>query len=151
MKRQINLICSIIALFCFVSMYMPVIAPRYPAGEYYAPEGSYESDYYYTGNYYYAREYWSITRYAFASRSVVGRVALSLTQAMLLLWAILSVRGEAGKTGLAAAVIEAFVAGFFIIRMLMVRGSCRWGVLAVMALVMAAGVVMAANAITTNR
>ena len=38
MKKQLNVLCSIIALFCFVSMFMPVIAPRFPAGQYYAAD-----------------------------------------------------------------------------------------------------------------
>ena len=40
MKKRFNLICSVIALFCVISMYMPVIAPRYPADQYYAPPGA---------------------------------------------------------------------------------------------------------------
>lgn len=78
MKGKLNLLISVLAIFCFISMYMPVIQPRYPAGEYYATEGSYNQEYYFTGDYYYAREYWDMTRYVFADYSILSRVVLSL-------------------------------------------------------------------------
>lgn len=143
MKKQIALICSILALFCFVSMYMPVIAPRYPAADYYSPAGN--DKYFYTGDYYLASEYWNITDFVFANYGVVGRVVLSLDQAMLLLWAVMSVRGEVGKKGRIVALVNVGIVGFFVAGMLLSMWSCRWAVLVVMALNMAASVVMAFN------
>lgn len=143
-KKQIGLICSVIALFCFISIYMPVIAPRFPAVEYYAPSGSYESEYYLSGDYFYAREYWSISRFAFADRSIVIRVVLSLGEALLIYWAFYAVRGEAGRIGIVIAGLNLGITAFMVIRMLGVMGYCRWGVLTVMALVAVAAVVVAA-------
>jgi len=143
MKKQINLICSILALLCFLSTFVPIVALRYPASDYYAPEGN--TDYFFTGDYYLAKSYWSVTDYAF-SRSPVWRVVLSVSQALLLLWAFLSVRGEAGKSGLAIAVLNLLVVGIVVIAMLSKMWSCRWGVLAVLATDCIAAVVMAALA-----
>lgn len=144
-KKHLNLIISILALFCFISMYMPIIAPRYSAQQYYAPGGNYNVEYYFTGDYYCAREYWSITRFVFASNSVLFRVILSLDQALLMLWALMSVRGEAGRKGLVIALLNLLVVGFVLIKMFGVMGSCRWGVIVVLALDTLAAVVMAAN------
>ena len=140
--KQINLICSILALLCFVSMFMPIIAPRYPAGEYYAPAGN--NDYYYTGEYYLAKTHWSVTE--FASQSVVWRILLSLDQALLLIWALMSVRGEAGRMGLGVAVVNLILVGITVARMMAVMWNCRWVVLVVLALDCIAAVVMAAQA-----
>lgn len=144
MKKQLNLICSILAIFCFISMYMPVIAPRYPASDYFPAAGSsYSDEYYCTGDYYYAREYWDMTRFVFSDRSPVGRVLLSITQALLLLWALMSVRGEAGVLGLWAAGLNLAVTAFILVRMFAVAGFCQWGVLAVMAVDDAAAAALA--------
>ena len=145
-KKHLNLIISIMALFCFVSMYMPIIAPRYPAAQYYAPTGSYNAEYYFTGDYYCAREFWSMTRFVFAGNSILFRIILSLDQALLMLWAMMSVRGEAGRNGLVIALINLAVVGFVLIKMFMVMGSCRWGVIVVLALDTLAAVAMAASA-----
>lgn len=145
-KKHLNLIISILALFCFISMYMPIIAPRYPAAQYYAPSGNYNAEYYFTGEYYYAREFWSMTRFVFASNSVIFRVILSLDQALLMLWAMMSVRGHAGKDGLVIALINLAVVGFVLFKMFSVMGSCRWGVVIILALDTLAAVAMAANA-----
>ena len=143
MKDKINLICSVLALFCFVAMFVPVIAPRYPAGEYYAQPGN--SDYFYTGDYYLAKDYWAITDHVFNAQSIAWRIALSLDQALLLFWALTSVRGEAGRVGLAIAVANLALLSVVLIRMLGAMWGCRWGVLATMAVVMVMSVVMAAN------
>ena len=145
MKKRFNLICSVIALFCVISMYMPVIAPRYPADQYYAPPGSYESEYFYTGEYYCAREYWSMTHFVFSDNSVVMRVSLSLLQAMLMLWALLSVRSEARRIGLVISISNLAVTAFILISMLRVMGSCRWGVFTIISLVTIAAVPLAAG------
>ena len=134
-KKQLNLLCSIIAIFCVISVYMPVVAPRYPAGAYYAASDAYLQDYFFTGDYYWAREYWSISRYVFSDQSVLLRILLSITEGLLLFWALYSVKGEAGRMGLLAAGLNLLVTGFVLIRMLAVKGYCLWGVLAVMVLV----------------
>ena len=145
MNKQLNLLCSVIALLCFVSMFMPVIALRYPAGEYYSASGNYESDYYFSGDYYYAREYWSVSQYVFTVGSLLFRVALALSESLLICWAYYGVRGESGKMGLAAAVLNLVVSAVALISMLGFVGSCRWGVLVVLALDAVAAVVLAAN------
>lgn len=139
--KYARLLCSVLALFCFISMYMPVIAPRYPVGDYYAPAGN--SDYLYTGDYYLARSYWSITDYAFANFGIIGRVIISLAQAMLIIWAWLSVKGDAGKWGILISVINLAVAGTVVGIMLGSSWACRWVVLVIMMLSMIAAVVMA--------
>ena len=144
-KKHLNLIISILALFCFISMYMPIIAPRYPAAEYYAPSASYNAEYVFTGEYYCAQEYWSMTRFVFANNSVLFRVVLSLDQALLMLWAMMSVRGHAGRDGLVIALINLVVVGFVLFKMFRVMASCQWGVTIVLVLVALAAVVMAAN------
>lgn len=144
-RKHLNLIISILALFCFISMYMPIIAPRYPAAQYYAPSGNYNAEYYFTGEYYCARELWSMTRFVFASNSVIFRVILSLDQALLMLWAMISVRGHAGKDGLVIALINLAVVGFVLFKMFSVMGSCRWGVVIILALDTLAAVAMAAS------
>lgn len=142
MNRRV--ICAVLALMCFVSMYIPVIAPRYPARVYHADKDGYESEYYYMDGNFCAKEYWDITRYVFA-RSVVGRVLLSMLQALLLLWAWLCVRGEAGKKGLAIALANFAATWGVLIAMLVSMWGCRWGMLALIALDSAAAVVMAAD------
>ncbi len=84
MKKQMNLLCSIVALFCFVSMFIPVIAPRYPASDYYSAAESYSADFIYSGDYYYAREYWSISQFVFSTRGLLARVVLALSEALLI-------------------------------------------------------------------
>ena len=150
MKSKLNLICSILAIFCFISMYMPVIAPRFPAGQYYAEEGSFESNYFFTGDYYMAKNYWSLTDYAFAVENRIARVVISLDQALLLLWALMSVKGEAGKKGIIAALINLVVEGAFFGIMLSGMWACRWGVLVVSALIMIMTVAMAYTAGTAE-
>ncbi len=146
MNKKLNLVCSILALLCMISMYMPIIAPRYPAGTYYIPEGTYRQDFALINGYYCAREYWDMTRFVFATHSVLWQIALSVAQAALLFWAWLSVRGEAGKQGLVIAVLNLVVVGFTLFGMLRVGWMCRWGMLVVIALDAAAAVVLAANA-----
>lgn len=144
MRKQINLICSILALFCFISMYVPVIAPKYPASDYVAPAG--DDRYFYTGDYYLAKEYWTITHYVFANDGVVGRVVLSLDQALMLVWAMLCFRGKAERDKeLPAAVFNLLVVCIEVARMLGSSWACMRAVLIVMGLVMFASVAMAAN------
>ena len=143
MKRQLNLICSIIALLCFVSMYIPIIAPKYAVADYFAT-GNYTREYLLAGDYFWAREFWTITRFCFSSHSELMRIAISLTQAMLIYWAFYSVRGDmAGSTGIIVSAVNLGVSGFVLIRMLMVMGACRWGVIAVVVLDNVAAVALA--------
>lgn len=146
MRSKLNLVCAILALFCFVAMYIPVIAPRYPAADYHAASGSYESEYYFNGEYYLAKKHWSITDYAFAGQSPVSRLVVSLDQAILLIWAWISVSGQGERDKeLLAAVLNLGVTGFFLVRMLQTMWACQWGVLVVTVLAAVMGVVLAAN------
>ena len=143
MKQKINLLCSILVLFCMISMYIPVVAPRYPASEYHPASGSYESEYFYSGDYYLAKRYWSITDYVFGGGGQVARVVISLTQAMLVVRTWLIVSGQAEKKKeLIAGVVTLGVIGFFLVRMMMSMWSCRWAVLVVMVLLMVTSIIM---------
>ena len=144
MKGKINLICSILALFCFVSMFVPVIALRYPASEYYARSGS--SDFFFTGEYYLAKSYWAVTDYVFGAQSVVWRIILSLDQGLLILWALLSVRGEAGRSGLWIALANLAVVAVVLTRMMLGMWACNWPVLIAIAVDTVVAVAMAAIA-----
>jgi hypothetical protein len=124
-------------------MYIPVIAPSYPASEYHPANDSYEADYYYNGDAYLAKRYWSITDYVFASGNVVLKVLISLTQALLVIRAWLIVSGQAEKKKeMAAGLATLAVVGFVLVRMMMSMWSCRWAVLAVMVLMMVMSIVM---------
>ena len=133
--RRARIIISFLALFCFISMYIPVIAPRYPAAGYYMSDSS---AYFYNGEYYLA-----ITDYVFANFGVLGRLVLSLDQAMLLLWALLSVRGDA-KYDLIIALVNMIIVTVATIVMLRNMWACQWPVLIVIALIMIASVVLSA-------
>jgi hypothetical protein len=63
---------------------------------------------------------------------------------MLLFWSVLSVRGEAGKAGLAVAIPNLVVTGVAIISMASSMWSCQWAVLIMIVLDIIAAVVMAA-------
>ncbi len=133
-KRLLNLVCSAIALLCFVSLFVPVIAPCYPASEYYSASGASTADFVFSGQYYYAREYWSISQYVFSTSGLLARIVLAMSEALLIYWAFYSVKGEAGKMGLVAAALNLLVIVFATIDMFKVLGVCRWGVMAVVAL-----------------
>ena len=143
MKQRINLLCSLLVLLCLISMYIPVIAPRYPADEYHPANGSYDADYYYNGEAYLAKRFWSITDYVFAGGSQIARVVISLTQAMLVIRAWLIVSGQADrKKEIAASVVTLGVVGFFLVKMMLSMWSCRWAVLVVMVLLLVTSIVM---------
>jgi len=140
--NQIRFFCAILALFCFITMYVPVIAPRYPAADYFAPEG--DSNYFYTGDYYLAKSYWSQTDFVFANHGIIGRVLLSLDQAILLIWAYISVSGKAErKKNLMVAGGNLVVNVVIITLMLRMSWAVQWGVLVVMLLIMIVSVVVA--------
>lgn len=142
MKNKINIICSVLALLCFVSLFIPVVAPRYPAALYHVRPGN--DDFFLSADYYQARSYWSVTDYVFGAQSQIWRILLSFDQALLLFWSVLSVRGEAGKNGLFVAIVNLVVTGAAIIRMTSSMWACQWAVLIVMVLDMIAAVAMAA-------
>lgn len=141
MKKYFNLLCGIVALLCFITLYMPVIVPRFPAGDYIF-SASAEKEYVFSDNYYWAREYWSVSRFLFSMGSPLPRVLLSLTQVLLIYWAWLASRGEAGKLGVAAAVLNLLVTVVAIVLMFRVQGACRWAVLIMMAVDCVAAVVL---------
>ena len=143
MNQRINIVCSLLVLFCMISMYIPVIAPMYPADEYHPASDSYEAEYYYNGDAYLAKRFWSITDYVFGGGSQVARVVISLTQAMLVVRTWLIVSGQAKKKKeLIAGVVTLGVIGFFLVRMMMSMWSCRWAVLVVMVLLMVTSIIM---------
>ena len=145
MKHSINIVCSLLVLFCMISMYIPVIAPMYPADEYHPASDSYEADYFYNGDAYLAKRFWSITDYAFSGASQIPRVVISLTQAMLVVRAWLIVSGQAEKKKeIIAGVVTLGVVGYFLVKMMLSMWSCRWAVLAVMALLFVTSIVMSA-------
>jgi hypothetical protein len=86
-----------------------------------------------------------MTHFVFSDNSVVMRVSLSLLQAMLMLWALLSVRSEAQRIGLIISIANLAVTAFVLISMLRVMGSCQWGVFTIISLVTIAAVPLAAG------
>ena len=142
MKNKVNIVCSVLALFCFVSLFIPVIAPQYPASQYHAQPGN--KDFFLSGDFYQARSYWAITDYVFGAQPQIWRIILSFDQALLLFWSVMSVRGEAGKMGLAVAILNLVVTGMAIIQMASSMWACQWAVLIMIILDMIAAVAMAA-------
>ena len=142
MKKYFNLLVGVIALLCFISLYMPLIGPKYPAAEYTYTTAA-AKDYALSGDYYWAREYWSISRFLFSSTSALPRIILCLTQVSLIYWAWLASRGEGGKIGIITAVVNLIVVTVTVVLMLRVRGSVRWEVLIMVALDSIAAVVLA--------
>jgi len=142
MKNKVNIVCSVLALICFVSLFIPVIAPRYPALEYHAQPGN--NDFFLSGDFYQARRYWAVTDYVFGAQPQIWRIILSFDQALLLFWSVMSVRGEAGKMGLAVAILNLVVTGTAIVKMASSMWACQWIVLIMIVLDMIAAVAMAA-------
>ena len=130
MKRTMNLLCGALALLCLVSLFIPLIAPRYPASEYHPGSEGYIKDYFLMGDYYCAREYWSLVKFALSSGY---RIALSVAAALLLYWATMSLMGERPRiAGVLAATVNLGVTAYLLVEMLKLRASCRWGVLIVL-------------------
>lgn len=142
MKSKVNIVCSVLALLCFVSMFIPVIAPRYPIALYHTQAGN--NDFFISGDYYLARNYWAITDYVFGAEPQIWRIILSFDQALLLFWSVMSVRGEAGKKGLAVSVLNLVVTATVVVKMASSMWACQWAVLIMMALDTIAAVVLAA-------
>lgn len=142
MKNKVNIVCSVLALLCFVSMFIPVIAPRYPIALYHARAGN--NDFFISGDYYQARSFWAVTDYVFGAQSQIWRIILSFDQALLLFWSVMSVRGEAGKSGLAVSILNLAVMATIIVRMTSSMWACQWAVLIMMILDTVVAVVLAA-------
>ena len=132
MKKTFTLLCGALALLCLVSLFIPIVAPRFPASVYHPGSESYAEDYFLAGDYYIAREYWSIAKFAL---SCGHRLVLSVAAALLLYWSTLSLMGEDGRlTGVLAATVNLAVCAYLLISMLRVAAGCRWGLLVVIAL-----------------
>ena len=142
MKKYFNLLCGIVALLCFITLYMPVIVPRYPAADY-VYNATAARDYVLTGDYYWARQFWSVSKFLFSTGNPIPRIVISVTQVLLIYWAWLASRGEAGRLGIVAAVLNLLVVAVTMVFMLRVKGACRWEVLIMMALDCVAAVVLA--------
>lgn len=141
MKKTISLLCGAMALLCLVSLFIPIVAPQYPASQYHPGSDSYTRDYMLIGDYYMAREYWSLVKFALSSGY---RVALSVAAALLLYWATMSLMGEKVLiTGVVAATVNLGVVAFLLVKLLELRAGCRWGVLIVMSVDVIAAVCVA--------
>lgn len=117
------MLCGAVALLCLLSMFMPIVAPKYPVSLYHPGNVSYTRDYMLIEDYYCAREYWSISRFALSSGY---RLALSVAMGLLLYWATLSFMGETARiTGVVAAMVNLGVTGFLITAMMKVVSVCR--------------------------
>lgn len=127
MKRTMNLLCGALALLCLVSLFMPVIAPKYPTALYHPGSDSYTKDYFLVGDYYIAREYWSLAKFALSSGENLLRAAISVSSALLLYWATISLMGEKTRwAGAAAATVDLVVMVYLLARMLGVMAGARW-------------------------
>ena len=132
MKKTLTILCGALALVCLVSLFIPIVAPRYPVSEYHPGSGDYTKDYFLTGDYYCARAYWSLAKFALASGY---RIALSVAAALLLYWTTLSLMGEEARlAGVIASTVNLAVSGFLMAKLLRVAAGCRWGILIVVGL-----------------
>ena len=149
MKKTMNLLCGALALLCLVTLFIPLIAPKYPASEYHPGNGDYTKDYFLVGDYYMAREYWSLAKFAL---SCGYRIHLSVAAALLLYWATLSLMGESARlAGVIAATVNLGTTGYLLSRQLEVAAGTRWGVLVVMAVDVVAAFVVAWYGFFTGR
>lgn len=149
MKKTMNLLCGALALLCLVSLFIPIVAPKYPASEYHPGSGDYTKDYFLVGDYYMAREYWSLAKFAL---SCGYRMHLSVAAALLLYWATLSLMGEEARlAGVVAATVNLAVTIFLLTRMISVAAGTRWGVLVVMGVDVIAAFIVAWFGFVTGR
>ena len=131
MNRTMNLLCGALALLCLVSLFIPIVAPRYPASEYHPGSDNYTKDYILVGDYYIARECWSLTEFALSSGY---RIHLSVAAALLLYWATMSLMREKNViAGIVAATVNLVVVTYLLVEMLKLMAGCRWSVLIVLA------------------
>ena len=141
MKKTFSLLCGALALLCLVSLFIPLIAPKYPASEYHPENGDYTKDYFLIGDYYMAREYWSLAKFALTCGY---RIQLSIAAALLLYWATLSLMGESARlAGVVAATVNVLVTGYLLSRLMAVAAGTRWEVLVVMAVDVVAAFIVA--------
>ena len=123
MKKPFSMLCGAIALICLLSMFIPIVAPRYSAEFYHPGSESYTRDYVLSGGYYCAREYWSIMRFALSSGY---RLVLSAAMGLLLYWATLSFMGENARiVGVIAATVNLAVILYLMSAMMKVVSVCR--------------------------
>ena len=123
MKKPFAILCGAVALLCLVSMFMPIVAPRFSAYLYQPGNESYTRDYVLIGDYYCAREYWSITRFALSNGH---RIAISVAMGLLLYWAALSLLGETARiTGVIAATVNLVVTCYLSISLIRIMSVCR--------------------------
>ena len=152
MKKPFAMLCGTVALFCLVSMFIPIIAPRFPTSTYHPGSEGYTREYFLDGDYYVAREYWSVARFALASGDNVKRIALSVSMALMLYWSMLSFMGEdAVKAGLIASILNLAVTGWIVIQMLGLKAGVRPLVLGVVLMDVVAAVVVAVAAVPVKR
>lgn len=131
MKRSFSILCGAIALLCLISMFMPIVAPKYSAQYYQPGSDGYTRDYMLVGDYYCAREYWSMARFAMSNGY---RIAISVAMGLLLYWAALSFMGEKARiTGVVAATVNLGVTGYLIVSMIRIMSACRPFVIGVIA------------------
>lgn len=130
MKRTMNLLCGALALLCLVSLFIPIVAPRYSASEYHPGSDSYTKDYFLVGDYYIAREYWSLAKFALSSGY---RIQLSVAAALLLYWATMSLMGENTRVaGVIAATVNIVVVVFLLGKLIGLAAGCRWAILIIL-------------------
>ena len=143
MKKPFTLLCGTIALICLVSMFMPIVAPRYSA-QFYHPSGDYTRDYFFDEDYYCAREYWSISKFALSNSGHMQHITLSAAMALMLYWSTLCFMGENSLlAGRIASILNLGVTGWFVVKMLGMSGGCRPVVIAVILIDAATAVVCA--------
>ena len=123
MKRTFSMLCGAIALLCLISMFMPIVAPKYSAQYYQPGSDGYARDYMLIGDYYCAREYWSLARFAMSNGH---RIAISAAMGLLLYWAALSFMGEKARIiGVVAATVNLGVTGYLIVSLIRIMSACR--------------------------
>lgn len=130
MKNRINpiiLLCGTIALLCLFSMFVPIVAPHYPATLYHPSNAdSYTADYFFTGDYYQARQYWSIVKFALTNPGTLHRIVVSVSLALMLYWCTMSFMGESTVLGgLVAAIFNLGVVVYSVVKMVGMAGGVR--------------------------
>lgn len=141
MKKTFSLLCGALALLCLVSLFIPLIAPKYPASEYHPGNGDYTKDYFLVGDYYMAREYWSLAKFALSSGY---KLVLSVACALLLYWATMSLMAEEARlAGVVASMVNVGVAGYLLVQLLGLRAGVRWPILIIMVIDVVAAAVVA--------
>ena len=126
-----NLLGGIVALFCVMTLYIPIIAPAF------------------------SRAYSSVVQFSFRSGhpvvgSMPGKLIVSANAILLMYWAILCFMGIPGKTGLPASIVNLAVTAAALACMAPGMLACRVHVLVVAALDIVASIVLAAAQFRTT-